>query len=287
MKKRISFLISIVLLITMLLPEPVFAANVSAKTLTEIYRYTYRYANVKTGGVALAGSSSLARWNTAGADIASYGTFTEDQVYNFGITGATFQELLDQRYINAIVRTKPCVIVVYGANSVTVSRKKASRNRTVANQATNATIKFIQKTRAALRKQGVTNTRFLFVSAVKTPYHYKTSKGKGSTCNIWKRIDTFNSRMKKYANTMSYCDYIDIEQYYYHAIPAKKNKVNLRYYLVSDKLQDTTHTAAAKALINKTAVDPLFSSDLNHPSDLAYKLVWNKVADKASHLTVS
>lgn len=285
MRKKITSLLCLLLILTLLLPESVQAYTISSKTLTEIYRLTYRYNNVsKTGGVALAGSSSLSRWQTAAADIASYRTFTENQVYNFGITGATFQELLDARYINAIVRTKPSVIVIYGANSLTVSRKKAARNRTVSNQATNATIKFIERTRAALRKQGVTGTRFLFVSAVKTPYHYKSCKSKSSTCNIWKRIDTFNSHLKKYAGIVPYCDYINIEQYYYYSLPGKKNKTNLRYYLSGTALQDNTKTASAKAIIGKTVVDPLFSTDLNHPGEAAYKMIWSKVAEKASAL---
>ena len=187
MKKRCTSIGCLIHLVTLLLPQSAYAANVSSKTLTEIYRLNTRYSGVQTGGVALAGSSSLSRWKTADTDIASYGTFSKERVYNFGIAGAKFQELLDQRYINAIAKTKPSVIILYGANSLTPSRKKASRNRMVANQATNATIKFVEKMRKALRQQGVTGTRFLYVSAVKTPYHYKACNSKSYTCNIWKR----------------------------------------------------------------------------------------------------
>jgi len=284
MKKRFKSIICFILLAVLLIPQSVSAANISTTTLKEIYRYAIRYADAKPGGIVLAGSSSLSRWTSAPEQIASCGVFSEEQVYNFGISGATFQELLDTRYINAIAAAKPSVIVVYGANSLTASRRKASRNRSVANRATNATIKFIEKTRQALKRQGVTGTRFLYVSAVKTPFHYKICKGKGYTCNIWKRIDILNSRMRKYAAAVSYCDYMDTEQYYYYALPGKKNKSSLRFYLGADTLQDSTSTAAAKALIRKAAVDPLFAADLRHPSKLAYELIWSKVAEQASHL---
>ena len=287
MNKRFRTILCLLLMMTLLVPQSVFAYDVSATTLKEIYRYTIRYEDAQPGGVVLAGSSSLHLWNTAPEEIASYGVFSADQVYNFGISGATFQELLDSRYITAIAKTKPSVIIVYGANSLSVSRKKAVRNRSVANRATNATIKFIEKTRQALRQQGVTSTRFLYVSAVKTPFHYKSCKGKGYTCNIWKRIDILNGRMMKYANAVSYCDYIDTEQYYYQTIPLKKNKVSLRYYLSADTLQDDTHTASAKALIKKTAADPLFAADLKHPSKLAYEKIWTKVAERASQMKSS
>lgn len=283
MKKIIQLIIYTVLLGTILISEPASAAA-TGKTLTEIYRLNARYQNADPGGIALAGSSTLAKWTTAETDISSFGTFKADTVYNFGISAAKFQSLLDQRYINGIASKKPKVVIVYGANSLTVSRRKTSRNRSVVNQATNATIKFIEKLRLAIRRYGASGTKFYFVSTVKTPAHYRTCKSKSVSCNIWDRIDLFNNRMKRYASSVSYCDYIDIEPYYYNSTATKRGKKKLRYYLDEGNIRNIEHTASAKALIRKTSVSPLFALDLNHPSEQAYQLIWKNIAKQASVL---
>ena len=284
MKKFIRLIICMILLGTLLFPEPAAAAAATGRTLTEIYRLNARYQNAEPGGIALAGSSTLAKWTTAAADISSFGTFKEETVYNFGISAAKFQSLLDQRYINGIASKKPRVVIVYGANSLTVSRKKTSRNRLVVNQATNATIKFIEKLRSAIRRYGGSGTKFYYVSTVKTPDHYRTCKSKTVSCNIWDRIDLYNKRMRKYAASVSYCDYINIEPYYYSSTTTRNGKKKLRYYLDEGDLRDIAHTASAKALIRKTSVSPLFAPDLNHPSEQAYQLIWKNIAKQASVL---
>ena len=267
---------ALVLLLLLLAPVSAGAATMSRETSRAIKSLKKEYSSAAKGGIALVGSSSLARWRTAEDQFTEKSDFEEDQIYNFGISGATFDELLDSSYINLIASRKPEVIVIYGANDLKKYPSRASRNREVITLSVNTRVLFVEKLRGALARRGVSKPRIILVSTIKTPKQYNTSQKSGKSCAIWDRTDQFNTAMKAYARTVPNCTYLNLEQYIYY-----KDGGSLKFYTSTNFIKNRRKAATAKQLLSRKKKTNLFCTDLNHPSADAYSKVWKKVVAAA------
>ena len=225
------------------------AENVAEK----ISAMNKKYKSAPTGGVALVGSSSIARWSNAGDLFQMYGV-NRNKVYNFGINSSTNRDWNRSDYIRMVAAKRPGIVVIYGGI-----------NRNI-----NNTVTFVNNLDRELRKNRAV-AKFVFVSIVKTPQHYANSGLKNAvTCPSWDSIDKYNTSLKNYAAKHKNIFYVDIEQYFYY----RNSKGQLRYYISRNKLKDTSKVANAQNIITGKTKNPLFASDLSHPSELAYNAIW-------------
>lgn len=146
------------------------AAASDATFHAAVGRLAIRNAGVESGGVALVGSSSFERWaRRAASDFerATSGAIRPGEVADWGIGGSTSLQWSDGSYLDAIARTQPAVVCVYGANRLVESPRDAEAGDELVGRAISETMEVID----GLRER-IPDVRVVLVSSVCSPGYY-------------------------------------------------------------------------------------------------------------------
>ncbi len=225
------------------------------------------------GGIALVGSSSFGRWDSAAADIESMNKgLAATIVSNFGIGGSKSRQWLLPRYVNAVMAKHPRVIVIYGANAIVESPRNASKSSKLVARSFTQTKAFITKCRARAKAIKAKSPKFILVSTVKAPKYYQMSKPTKNSCILWDRFSAYNAKLKRYAKAHADTHYCTIEKYYY----CRDAKNRLRYYAQAAGMGKTV---SVSNVLKNIGACPFFEADGIHPSERAYQEIWKRIAN--------
>ncbi len=247
------------------------------------YRLKERYRDNPKGGIAFTGSSQFSRWDSLASDLANAYNYPSNKVYNLARGGRGVNEWVKPRYINAIVRLKPSVVVVAGINEL---RDKSVMDHRSDGQAARGSVRLLKRYIGILKNR-LPHVKIIIVGGIKTPADYSKGVVVDGTPVNWTRIDAYNKAVRRLASHRRSVRFIDIQGFFMADVKLADGAKTLGFYCGGKNFKSLSQIKSVEQIVNAKRnhnryLCPYFIDDLRHPSALAYAKVWLPTVGKAA-----